>query len=339
MDELAMATVIPIGWVVVPSLIPSFAAAMGVNLQKLSMNDEERRPEHLQRIPYLQPYWLLGTAVIVLDGVGDFIFVGMAPQSLLAPLGGLGLGWNIILAPIFHTDEKVTPCILGATAVIYAGTIVAVLNAASDNLQYDLAAIVRLIEAPGFAVYMGIFALVVVVLVLDGGRRGYELVHYCGIAGAFGGLTLLFAKSSSEILQHAVLSGNFADWTSGPLPYLFLLGMVACVALQLHHLNKGLARFEALLVVPVYQTLWTVFAISGGLIFFQEYRVMTRRGCLLYIVGNCISLVGVTILVIQRKKQSSEADAPLQGNRLGLLDRRGGGGRLGPGRARRGSVG
>ena len=37
---------------------------------------------------------------------------------------------------------------------------------------------------------------------------------------------------------------------------------------------------------------------------------MTRGGCLLYIVGNCISLVGVTILVIQRKKQSSEADAP-----------------------------
>ena len=53
MDELAMAAVIPIGWVVVLSLILSFAAAIGVNLQKLSMNNEERRPGHLQRIPYL----------------------------------------------------------------------------------------------------------------------------------------------------------------------------------------------------------------------------------------------------------------------------------------------
>ena len=88
--------------------------------------------------------------------------------------------------------------------------------------------------------------------------------------------------------------------------------MVACVALQLHHLNKGLARFEALLVVPVYQTLWTVFAIGGGLIFFQEYRVMTRRGCLLYVVGNCISLVGVTILVVQRKRQTAEVNSPPQ---------------------------
>jgi hypothetical protein len=82
---------IPVAVVVICSLTLSFLAAVGVNVQKLSMNRETKG-----RQPFLQPLWLLGTAIIVLDAIGDFVFIGLAPQSLLAPLGSLALGWNVM---------------------------------------------------------------------------------------------------------------------------------------------------------------------------------------------------------------------------------------------------
>ena len=87
-DNTAM---IPVAVVVICSLTLSFLAAVGVNVQKLSMNRETKG-----RQPFLQPLWLLGTAIIVLDAIGDFVFIGLAPQSLLAPLGSLALGWNVM---------------------------------------------------------------------------------------------------------------------------------------------------------------------------------------------------------------------------------------------------
>lgn len=85
------AAMIPVAVVVICSLTLSFLAAVGVNVQKLSMNRETKG-----RQPFLQPLWLLGTAIIVLDAIGDFVFIGLAPQSLLAPLGSLALGWNVM---------------------------------------------------------------------------------------------------------------------------------------------------------------------------------------------------------------------------------------------------
>jgi len=108
--------------VVICSLTLSLGAAVGVNVQKLSMNREENG-----RKPFMQPLWLMGMAVIVVDAIGDFVFIGLAPQSMLAPLGSLSLGWNVILAPIFHRDEKVTKTTVIATAVIYVGTIISIL--------------------------------------------------------------------------------------------------------------------------------------------------------------------------------------------------------------------
>jgi hypothetical protein len=77
--------------VVISSLTLSLGAAVGVNVQKLSMNREQEG-----RKPFLQPLWLVGMAIIVVDALGDFVFIGMAPQSLLAPLGSLSLGFNVM---------------------------------------------------------------------------------------------------------------------------------------------------------------------------------------------------------------------------------------------------
>jgi hypothetical protein len=38
-------------------------------------------------------------------------------------------------------------------------------------------------------------------------------------------------------------------------------------------LNQGLAMFDAMLIVPMLQIVWTFFSIFTGFIYFREYQV------------------------------------------------------------------
>lgn len=258
---------LPIWAVILLSLLFSFLAAVGVNLQKLSMAKEEA--SSTSRPPYFQPLWLLGLSVIALDAVGDFIFIGMAPQSLLVPLGALTLGFNFLLAPVFH-NEIVTVGIVVATAIVYCGTILTVLFAPKDKSDYDLDDIRFFATNPQFLWFELFSALFACGTFLLGETKGYGAGHYCALAGCCGGQTLLLAKCLSELLLNAILNHDFYDWTDSPVPYFMAIAMVGSLFTQLHFLNTALHKFEALRVGPMYQVFFIVFGITGGLIFFQE---------------------------------------------------------------------
>ena len=70
-------------------LIFSFLAALGLNLQKMSMNAELLKPERERRSTLKQPIWVVGLSLITGGSLLDFVAFGLAPQSLLAPLGAL----------------------------------------------------------------------------------------------------------------------------------------------------------------------------------------------------------------------------------------------------------
>jgi hypothetical protein len=282
--------------VVISSLTLSLGAAVGVNVQKLSMNREENG-----RKPFMQPLWLMGMAVIVVDAIGDFVFIGLAPQSLLAPLGSLCLGWNVILAPLFHREEKVTKTTVIATAIIYVGTIISILYAATSTPNYNLEKIKELARNPYFINYLVFTLAVQGTLILHGKRKGYGMLHYTCGAGSLGGQTIIFAKTSSELVKNAILKKEFDDLMN-PISYMAMIMTVVTAVTQLHVLNTGLAKFEALVVVPVYQTFINAFAITGGLVFFQEYRAMSKKDGTMYSIGLMITLVGVKMLVQQRRK-------------------------------------
>ncbi|CAB9511629.1 NIPA-like protein 2 [Seminavis robusta] len=287
------------------SLTLSFAATVGVNLQKLSMTKEELKPT--KRPPYFQPIWCIGMAIMVLDACGDFVFIGLAPQSLLVPLGACGLGFNIILAPIFHPTERVTRNIVGATGLIYVGTILTVLFAANSAPNYNLQKLLEFCATPPFLAYT-LFCVTFQMALAYHGRNGkFSLVHYCGLAGCFGGETILLAKSSSELVRNALVNQQFDDWTTSFIPYLFVAGMIVCVLTQVHLLNTGLAKFDTLVVVPVFQSFITIFGITGGLVFFQEYKGMNERDAVLYAMGIAVTLVGVTMLIRERRRKTEHS--------------------------------
>lgn len=50
-------------------------------------------------------------------------------------------------------------------------------------------------------------------------------------------------------------------------------GLKVMLHAQMTRLNDGLALFDAILIVPMFQIVWTFFSIFTGFVYFSEYQV------------------------------------------------------------------
>jgi magnesium transporter len=91
----------------------------------------------------------------------------------------------------------------------------------------------------------------------------FESFAYPSLAGTFGAHSVLFAKSSAEIVKTTAAGNNqFHDAAS----FFLCFGLVACLLLQIRLLNEGLMKADALFVVPVYQVCWVVMNTVVGMV-------------------------------------------------------------------------
>lgn len=80
--------------------------------------------------------------------------------------------------------------------------------------------------------------------------------------------------------------------------------------LQMARLNDGLAMFDAILIVPMLQIVWTFFSIFTGFIYFEEYRVCAMSLTLIDVNETfLISLHTTTVSPTFRICASTAADA------------------------------
>lgn len=288
------------------SLIFSVLNSVGINLQKLSMTRNDAARE--KKGTFQQPLWVLGFSLVCLGSLLDFVAFGMAPQTLLAPLAALSLVWNMFIAPIFH-KEKVTRENIGATVIIFMGVTLTVIFAGHSTPSYELEDLIKLYQQP--VMYAYIFCVVLFISCLFGLSRYIETTHnyegglahivcYGGIAGTFGGQSVLLAKSTVELLKTAIWGESgwfmFTQFAS----YMIMFGLIMCLGSQVHFLNGGLARFDALVVVPVYQSFWILMSVLGGIMYFEEYVSMTRTQMCMFTLGGLLTIFGIGVLLMTR---------------------------------------
>jgi hypothetical protein len=127
-----------------------------------------------------------------------------------------------------------------------------------------------------------------------------HIICYGGIAGTFGGMSVLLAKSTVEIAKNAITYGGtpFKHIES----YVLVGGMLASLMMQIIFLNEGLRRFDALLMVPVYQSFWIISSVLGGIMYFQEYRMFSILQGVMFISGTCITMSGIGYLLRDRSQ-------------------------------------
>ncbi|KAL3658895.1 hypothetical protein V7S43_016038 [Phytophthora oleae] len=295
------------------AVVFSFLASVGINLQKKALKQNELMPE--PKPAYRLPLWTLGFILCAVGSVLDFVAFGLAPQSLLAPLAALTLVWNMMLAPCFN-KEKLSKKDIVSTLIIFMGATIAVVFASHTSPSYNLDMLMQLYRDPLTIVYFCVVFLTVVahyaavkvvdVFCLMSKRHRIiqvgtpamwstiRLVGYAGLAGTLGGQSVLFAKSTAELLK-GVFNGDascFAHYQT----YLIAFALVVCLCLQIKYLNGGLVHYDALSMVPVYQAYWVISGVLGGVIYFQEIRAFSVLQAVMFVLGIGISIFGVVLL-------------------------------------------
>jgi hypothetical protein len=82
--------------------------------------------------------------------------------------------------------------------------------------------------------------------------------------------------------------------------------LASCVALQIYWLNLGLAKFDAISNVPVFQCLWMLFGVISGGVFFREFSTFDARQALFFPLGVSLCLAGVFVLSSRPTDQDNE---------------------------------
>ena len=157
-----------------------------------------------------------------------------APQTFLAPLGALSLVWNIILAPKFH-GERVTRRNLWATVIIFVGVTSTVIFSTHVTPKYRLDDILYLFTQAVFIVYavsigLALTGLYMLAKYIEKHDVPWSLTHcvcYGGLAGIFGGQSVMLAKSVVEPVKSALFEGG--DAFSHFPTYLLVAGMAVRV--------------------------------------------------------------------------------------------------------------
>lgn len=140
----------------------------------------------------------------------------------------------------------------------------------------------------------------------------YFRFSYAAVSGIVGAQSVLFAKCFSELLINSFAGGGF--FLAYYQTYLVVICMGACIYLQIKWLNDGLRRFDAVYIVPVFQSFWILVSVVAGLVFFHEYKEMSAVQIIVFPLGILLTILGVYFLSQRGTSPGRSADQPLDIN-------------------------
>uniref|UniRef100_A0A6N2M9E8 Probable magnesium transporter n=1 Tax=Salix viminalis TaxID=40686 RepID=A0A6N2M9E8_SALVM len=307
------------------NLFGSIAINFGTNLLKLGHNERERHSTQdslgtsgkipVKPIIYFQT-WRVGILFFFLGNCLNFISFGYAAQSLLAALGSIQFVSNIAFA-YFVLNKMVTVKVLVATAFIVLGNIFLVAFGNHQSPVYTPEQLAEKYSNMTFLFYCLVLILLVamhhyiyrrgeIILAISGQdlRPYWQMLlpfSYAVVSGAVGSCSVLFAKSLSNLLRLAMSSDyHLHSWFT----YSILLLFLSTAGFWMTRLNEGLALFDAILIVPMFQIVWTFFSICTGFVYFQEYQVFDALRTTMFILGMTFVFIGISLLAPDEPKGS-----------------------------------
>ncbi|KAI9639504.1 magnesium transporter NIPA-domain-containing protein [Dioszegia hungarica] len=274
-----------------------------------SSDDESpERREGVQEGAYLKSkLWWIGLAMISIGEGGNFLSYAFAPASVVAPLGTVALVANCIFAPII-LKERFRPreligmglAILGAVTVVYASS--------DTNPRLDPSELVIAITQPPFLIYTGINLLLLLMLMYLsrsaawGGRFAAVDVGICAI---FGGYTVLSTKAMASLL-----STMFLQAFEYPVTWGLVVVLVGTSLAQVKYLNKALMTFQSKEVIPTQFVFFSLAAIIGSGVLYQEFRDIPLTRMINFIFGIGITFTGVHLLTSMHSPATPSPSPP-----------------------------
>mmetsp|Transcript_888 Transcript_888/g.1082 ORF Transcript_888/g.1082 Transcript_888/m.1082 type:complete len:428 (-) Transcript_888:130-1413(-) len=319
----------------------AFCMALGVNLQKYSINKEHLKypidHDPRRRGLWCQPIWVLGLILYASSGGLLSFALLYATQSQLAPLMSVVIVANAFLARML-LREPIGKRDLLAIFIIIGAVILTTTFAPKSTEKYDTDELIELYKQPGFYGFVSLLVILLFsfyvcnrvflgkidenppytsALLVKCFRANIDYVpkyqeqvlafSFGAQAGLWGGLSVTMMKSAISIIVEVSDSGGIKALLTNGLTYGLLGVLVFCWIFQLYWINAGLELYPAVFVVSIEAVLNEIIAVTGGILYFEEYTQFTLQSACLFGLGLFLGVFGI-VLFATRDNYNDEDD-------------------------------
>lgn len=273
---------------------------------------------------FTQHQWLLGIGVYIVGSLLCWLGLGMSSQTILSCLNCWSMVVSFALAPLFLGESLSLRRALGVLLLI-CGCLCSV---AYGPRVADRQTLGTLHEAWVVHKSLRVILLFSLIFLLIAGswdhffpvrtegagerRRASPLagLRYVAMAAVLGWYSVLMAKCTSSLVL-TTFSGAVENQILKFGFWMILIAQLVVILGNLHFLNLGLQRTDAVVVVPVYEAMGMTGQILLGGIFFDELLrdSMTTTDLFRFWGGFAVVLVGIFTLAVDSAKNSKGDDS------------------------------
>lgn len=231
----------------------------------------------------------MGCIIVLGTGLG-LAALAFAPQSIIAPLGGLTIVWNLLLSGSVTRAQVLGTLVtmMGMALVIWFGP-----SPQQQQTQQKTTPF-ALLAKPTFELLVAVYLTMCATMETAKSNltlsRFWRRIAAGAVGGVVGGLSNVFAKSAIEYYSQQQQSMAY-----------FQFYLVVCIALllagaQIALFNQALASFPVITVVPVYMTSLMIFSTVSGGVAFDEFKNFGVLRSLAFCSGMLTCVCGVAFL-------------------------------------------
>lgn len=282
-------------------IVSTMSGTIGKQLIRLSEVRKTKNPGFSN-----MAYW---AGIVINTAVGpiiDMAAYSFAPQSLIAPFGGLDVVWNAMLAP-YLLNEKLTKRRIAGSVLIVLGTILAGCMGNHKDSEYTLEYLEDtlinfrvLIYFLAFSVWFLLNRCFLMRRPVGSAIRGVSLGCTAGtIAG-----NMFCVKAVVELVQTSIRDQDSEVWLHW-LPYAMLAGAIFFALSNVVYMTRGLKEYEALFMVTIYEGSMIVANCLSGAIVLQDLRTLEAWRVSLYSLSILIICLGMYVIFSQEAMNKS----------------------------------
>jgi hypothetical protein len=277
-------------WAVGVSCTVSVFTVLGFVLQTTAVRSAEQRAKHMKVGELVfSPMWFAGMFLqVVPNFLGDVIAYTIAPISLTAPLSGVSVVANMLLAPCLLGERWCPWPDIPATILIMFGVVLTTVTGDHKDATHthQLAQAGELCKVP---LTIQVFSILLITLAVcelrqrsrrvsiearteanfDAPQLSHLILPAWSAAGV-GCVTNIGLKIFGELV-----SGE-AAWLSVLLSLLVFV--VPSALYQQQALNRGLRLYPQAIFFPIYSSLLVLTNTFFGAAFFKEYEALLKPG-------------------------------------------------------------
>jgi len=254
-----------------------------------------------------------GAVCLIINPSIDVVSYFFASPTLLAPLAGLTLIWNIILAPVILSERLSFYTIGGSMSALIGCILVGAYGPRHDREFENMDEIMTLFSDPSFMLYMSCCSTLILFLL---SIIYWELfsdfwikLAYGITTGSLGGF-FIFLKCAIELVQMNVFD-RFFTWF-----IIFIASALPLCGLVL--LNNSLKTYDSLFVLPIFHASLVLTGSTSSIVLFQDLQELSAHRIHCYIVAIGLICFGVLLVSFHTDEKEDEEEESLLQDELSI---------------------